>query len=110
MTEDERLEQIVNQYVQSKLNEAHKYGTQPEEIEKGMNLASFIITVNMLHKACGDHLPTQERMIETIARLMDAHPNEARELCSRFIEGGWMNPDYSLSAKGQQLSGQGLEL
>ena len=109
-SQDEHIDQIVNQYIQGKLDEAQKYNTPPEKIEAGMNIASFIITAKMLRKAYGNNLPTGEALIQSIAQLMDAHLNEARELCSRFIAGGWMNADYSLTSRGEQLSGQELDI
>lgn len=105
---EQELDQLVNNYISKKSHEATQAGQSPEEIQRGMDMGSFILTIKLLRNYAGDPLPTGVELIQDLATAMSAAPNEVRELCAGFVSGGWMNADFSLSETGKTLSGMDI--
>jgi len=105
---EQDLDQVVENYISKKTSEAKVAGQSPEEFAQGMETASFILSIKLLKNYAGGSLPTGNELLKDLATAMSASPDEVHELCQVFIQSGWMNTDYSLTEKGQNLSGANL--
>lgn len=106
MPDEELLNEFVERYLQKQIHQAQASGMTPQSIEDSMELPSFMLSVKMLRNyLTTSDLPGGEEVVETLALLMQETPAQAREILARFVQRGWLNPDYTLTAAGQALVG-----
>ncbi len=99
------MEDFVDSYIQKHIQQGSARGLSPEDMEKSMETASFILSIKMLRNYHSGEAPTGEEMVTSLAEVMQETPAQAREILASFQERGWLDAHLNMTAAGRILVG-----